>query len=81
MILSKGVQICGSHSDSMTRCAQVIQQNCDIDFIDINMGCPIDLIYQKGAGSGLMDRRRKLDEIIFGIDLIIFRLKIFKLFY
>lgn len=65
----------------MTRCAQVIQQNCDIDFIDINMGCPIDLIYQKGAGSGLMDRRRKLDEIIFGIDLIIFRLKIFKLFY
>ena len=51
----------------MTRCAQLIKDNCEVDFIDINMGCPIDLIYQKGGGSGLMDRRRKLDEIIYGL--------------
>jgi tRNA-dihydrouridine synthase 3 len=51
----------------MTRCAQVLHENCDIDFIDVNMGCPIDIVYQKGAGSGLMERHKKLDEIIYGI--------------
>ena len=65
-----GVQLCGAHSDSMTRCAQLIQDKCEVDFIDINMGCPIDLVYRKGAGSGLMDRRRKLDEIIYGMSTV-----------
>ena len=35
----------------MTRCAQLIQETCDIDFIDINCGCPIELIFQKVSSS------------------------------
>lgn len=66
-----GVQLCGAHSDSMTRCAQLIQEKCSVDFIDVNMGCPIDFVYQRGGGSGLMDRRRKLDEIIYGMSEVI----------
>lgn len=60
-----GVQLCGGHADQLARCAQLICEQCDVDFIDLNMGCPIDLIYHKGAGSALMDRRKKLDEIIY----------------
>ena len=63
-----GVQICGSSPDQLARCAQLICEQCDVDFIDLNMGCPIDLIYKKGAGSALMERKKKLDEIIYSND-------------
>ncbi|BFZ01663.1 hypothetical protein BsWGS_04702 [Bradybaena similaris] len=58
-----GVQICGSYPDTMTRCAQLLTETCSIDFIDINCGCPIDLIYQKGMGSALMGKVTKLEQI------------------
>ena len=38
------VQICGGYPDHMTRCAAVLEENIDVDFVDINMGCPIDVI-------------------------------------
>ncbi|CAM1321771.1 DUS3L (predicted) [Pycnogonum litorale] len=63
-----GVQVCGAHPDMMTRCSQVIEENINVDFVDINMGCPIDLVYQKGAGSGLMGRQKKLEDIINGMS-------------
>lgn len=66
-----GVQICGSHPDTMTKCAQLINENCKVDFIDINMGCPIDLIYKKGGGAGLMEKRKKFQEIIYGMSNVI----------
>ena len=31
----------------MTKCAQVITSSVDVDFIDVNCGCPIDLIFKK----------------------------------
>ena len=31
----------------MARCAQLLQERTNIDFIDINCGCPIDLVYKK----------------------------------
>ncbi|XP_059176502.1 tRNA-dihydrouridine(47) synthase [NAD(P)(+)]-like [Physella acuta] len=58
-----GVQICGSYPDTMTRCAQLLTETCDVDFIDINCGCPIDLIYRKGGGSALMSKATKLEQI------------------
>lgn len=60
-----GVQICGANTEHLARCAQVICQECDVDFIDLNMGCPIDIICKKGAGSALMERKNKLDHIIY----------------
>ena len=35
-----------------------------VDFVDINMGCPIDLVCDKGMGAALMGRTRKLRGII-----------------
>lgn len=62
-----GVQLCGAHPDVMTRCAQLLRDKCSVDFVDINMGCPIDFVYKKGAGSGLMGRAKKLSEIVYGM--------------
>ncbi|KAH9418564.1 tRNA-dihydrouridine(47) synthase [NAD(P)(+)]-like protein [Dermatophagoides pteronyssinus] len=65
-----GVQLCGSGPDQLARCAQIISNECDVDFIDLNMGCPIDLVYRKGAGCALMERRRKLDNIIYSVTSV-----------
>jgi len=46
----------------MTRVARLIEsEGLDCDFVDINLGCPIDLVYKKGMGSGLMPRKKPLE--------------------
>lgn len=37
-------QVCGGYADSMARCAQLLEEHTDVDFVDVNMGCPIDLV-------------------------------------
>ncbi|CAG0883290.1 unnamed protein product [Darwinula stevensoni] len=55
------VLLCGNNAKVMTRCAQVIQEQTEVDFVDINMGCPIDLIYRQGGGSALLRRHSMLE--------------------
>ena len=38
-----------------------------MDFVDLNLGCPIDLVCEKGAGSALMLRERRLQQSLMGI--------------
>ena len=44
-----GVQVCGGYPDALSRTAQLIEDNCDVSFVDVNMGCPIDLICDRWA--------------------------------
>ena len=66
-----GVQICGNNSKVITYAAQVLSENIDVDFIDLNIGCPIDLIYQQGGGSALIRRQNVLEQIVKGCSKVL----------
>ncbi|XP_029920208.1 tRNA-dihydrouridine(47) synthase [NAD(P)(+)]-like isoform X2 [Myripristis murdjan] len=66
-----GVQVEGCFPDTMTRCAELINNNTEVDFVDINSGCPIDLVYKKGGGCGLMTRSRKFEQIVRGMNYVL----------
>ncbi|KAF8846799.1 tRNA-dihydrouridine(47) synthase [NAD(P)(+)] [Acephala macrosclerotiorum] len=38
--------------------------------IDLNCGCPIDLVYQQGAGSALLDAPSKLEKMTRGMNVV-----------
>lgn len=63
-----GAQICGGYSDSVSRCAQLLDDTLasrgGLDFVDINMGCPIDLVCNKGAGSMLLQKPDRMEQIV-----------------
>lgn len=59
-----GAQICGNNIYAITKVAQLLQENTELDFIDLNLGCPIDLIYKKGGGSGMMHRLNTLESSV-----------------
>ncbi|KAM4688858.1 tRNA-dihydrouridine(47) synthase [NAD(P)(+)]-like [Discoglossus pictus] len=66
-----GVQIEGSFPDTMTKCAELLSKTVDVDFVDINVGCPIDLVYKKGGGCGLMTRTNKFEQIVKGMNSVL----------
>lgn len=59
-----GVQICGAYPDTIARTVELIEKECRVDFIDINMGCPIDIVVDKGAGSCLLTKPLRMKGII-----------------
>ncbi|KAN0032430.1 hypothetical protein ACTFIV_006324 [Dictyostelium citrinum] len=63
-----GVQICGSYVDTAVKCAEFIENEIDADFVDINSGCPIDLVCNMGAGAALMERPKKVEQLLRGIS-------------
>ncbi|KAI0037038.1 FMN-linked oxidoreductase [Vararia minispora EC-137] len=64
-----GVQVAGSKPALLVPTAEVIARECkDVDFVDLNCGCPIDLVYQTGSGSALLDAPGKLSRILIGMN-------------
>ncbi|XP_062602129.1 tRNA-dihydrouridine(47) synthase [NAD(P)(+)]-like, partial [Saccostrea cucullata] len=66
-----GVQICGGFADTLTKCSQLINENVELDFLDLNCGCPIDLVYKKGEGCALIGRLNKFEQIIAGMRSVL----------
>lgn len=66
-----GVQIAASNAELAGHTAQIIEQFCNVDFVDLNVGCPIDLICKRGAGSALADRPRRFEAIVRTMDSIL----------
>ncbi|XP_039734396.1 tRNA-dihydrouridine(47) synthase [NAD(P)(+)]-like isoform X2 [Pteropus medius] len=63
-----GVQLEGAFPDTMTKCAELLNRTIEVDFVDINVGCPIDLVYKKGGGCALMNRSAKFQQIVRGMN-------------
>uniref|UniRef100_V9KGG6 tRNA-dihydrouridine(47) synthase [NAD(P)(+)] n=1 Tax=Callorhinchus milii TaxID=7868 RepID=V9KGG6_CALMI len=66
-----GVQLEGAFPDTLTKCAELLNQTINVDFVDINVGCPIDLVYHKGGGCGLMNRLNKFEQIVKGMNSVL----------
>lgn len=59
-----GVQVCGGYPDALGRCAELLEEvGVQASFVDVNMGCPIDLVCNKGAGSALLQRPGRMEQI------------------
>ncbi|KAF7342235.1 tRNA-dihydrouridine(47) synthase [NAD(P)(+)] [Mycena venus] len=65
-----GVQIAGSKVPSVVSAAEVLAKECGntIDFVDLNCGCPIDLVFKTGSGSALLDNVNRLGKIVLGMS-------------
>ena len=48
-----GIQLAGSKPAPLTSVAEIIGREFSggVDFVDLNCGCPIDLIFRSGSGS------------------------------
>ncbi|XP_004632838.1 tRNA-dihydrouridine(47) synthase [NAD(P)(+)]-like [Octodon degus] len=66
-----GVQLEGGFPDTMTKCAELLNRTIEVDFVDINVGCPIDLVYKKGGGCALMNRPAKFQQIVRGMSQVL----------
>jgi len=47
-----GVQLAGNVPWAMTQAAELIARHCTVDFVDINMGCPLDMVRAAVSGGG-----------------------------
>ncbi|KAI9569197.1 hypothetical protein HD554DRAFT_2328226 [Boletus coccyginus] len=65
-----GVQLAGNKPSTMVPTAEVLGREfaSGIDFVDINCGCPIDLVFKTGSGSALLDTPAKLGRIVIGMS-------------
>jgi tRNA-dihydrouridine synthase B len=58
-----GVQIFGSHPESMAAACRVIERQKP-DLIDINFGCPVKKVVQKNGGAALLKDLKLLEKIV-----------------
>ena len=58
------MQLFGSSVETLTEAAKIVEQECDCDIIDINMGCPVNKVIKSGSGSALLKEPQKIFEII-----------------
>ena len=66
-----GAQIAGNKPWIALKATEVITTLCPhLRAIDLNCGCPIDLVYKQGAGSALLDTPARLEKILRGMNAV-----------
>ncbi|KAJ7830331.1 zinc finger dihydrouridine synthase [Mycena olivaceomarginata] len=65
-----GVQLAGSKVPQVVSAAEALAKECGdtIDFVDLNCGCPIDLVFKTGSGSALLDNVNRLGKLVVGMS-------------
>ena len=63
-----GVQLFGHDPECLAKAAlKALEINPDIEFFDVNMGCPVPKVVKTGAGSALLDYPDTIKQIIIKI--------------
>jgi len=57
-----GIQLMGQNLEDIKKAIKFVENK--VDFIDFNMGCPVEKIVKQGNGAALMKRPNKIREII-----------------
>ncbi|KAI9810497.1 MAG: tRNA-dihydrouridine synthase 3 [Phylliscum demangeonii] len=66
-----GAQISASKPWLAVKATEILTTFCPhLRAIDLNAGCPIDLVYRTGAGSALLDNPAKLERILRGMNAV-----------
>lgn len=66
-----GAQIAAPKYWQAIKAAEVISNYCpDTSEINLNCGCPIDLLYRQGAGSALMDNSARMLRMLRGMNAV-----------
>ena len=69
--LKFGAQIAASKPWQALKATETLTALCPhLRVIDLNCGCPIDLVYRDGAGSALLDHPSKLERILRGMNAV-----------
>lgn len=69
--LKFGAQIAGNKPALVMKTTEVLAATCPhLRAIDLNCGCPIDLVYRQGAGSALLESPAKLEKILRGMNAV-----------
>ncbi|KAI1435547.1 hypothetical protein GGR50DRAFT_656330 [Xylaria sp. CBS 124048] len=69
--LKWGAQISGNQAWVAMKAAEALTRFIPhLRVIDLNCGCPIDLVYQTGAGAGLLDTPNKLEKMVRGMNAV-----------
>ena len=66
-----GAQIAANKPWQAFKTTEILTQLCPyLRVVDLNCGCPIDLVYRTGAGSALLDSQGKLEKIVRGMNAV-----------
>lgn len=66
-----GAQISANKPWQALKAAEVLARfTPNLRVIDLNCGCPIDLVFREGAGAALLDHPSKLEKIIRGMNAV-----------
>ena len=69
--LKFGAQIAANKPWIALKTTEILTSTCPrLRVIDLNCGCPIDLVYRQGAGSALLDSPSKLTKILKGMNAV-----------
>ncbi|EPQ51956.1 FMN-linked oxidoreductase [Gloeophyllum trabeum ATCC 11539] len=70
-----GIQLAGSKPNLLVPTAEILANEfgrggtgSGLDFVDLNCGCPIDLVFKQGSGSALLDAPGRLGKILIGMN-------------
>ena len=69
--LKFGAQICANKPYHALKATEILTKLCPhLRVVDLNCGCPIDLVYRQGAGSALLDNQSKLEKMLRGMNAV-----------